>query len=312
MPISSSGQKRKRDEGFVTGHGEIKRSKSDDSQTDVTNHNTEGYESNTHIVHSVEEAEADSLAGQESEAYGNRIHCCLVVSPAGRPLKAYTSVRELLEALRDAIAGHKSLIEDGKILHRDISENNIIITESASDGSPKGRLIDLDLAKELDNVPSGAGHRTGTLQFMAIEVLQGKGHTYRHDLESFFYVFIWMCIRYGHEDVDDLEKAVVPRSGPNKRRVRPTKTSVLQDWYIGDYRQIANAKRGHMVGFEDITAEFAPEFCGLKDLAKELRNVLFPMHGKLFIGTYKDRSIMYEGMIIAFNRAISHLEQKSS
>ncbi|KAH9204267.1 hypothetical protein DL95DRAFT_319769, partial [Leptodontidium sp. 2 PMI_412] len=84
---------------------------------------------------------------------------CLVVSPAGRPLHAYASVRELLEALRDAIAGHKSLLEDGKILHRDISENNIISTESASDGAPKGRLIDLDLAQQLDSVPSGALHR---------------------------------------------------------------------------------------------------------------------------------------------------------
>jgi hypothetical protein len=68
--------------------------------------------------HSIQEAEPDSLAGCESETYGNRIHCCLVVSPAGRPLHVYESVRELLEALRDVIAGHKSLLEDGKILHR--------------------------------------------------------------------------------------------------------------------------------------------------------------------------------------------------
>jgi hypothetical protein len=94
-----------------------------------------------------------------------------VVSPAGRPLHAYRSVGELLEA--------------------------------ASTGDPKGMLIDLDLAKELDSLPSGASHRTGTMQFMGIEVHQGKGHTYRHDLESFFYVFIWMCIRYGYEDVGE-------------------------------------------------------------------------------------------------------------
>ena len=49
---------------------------------------------------------------------------------------------------------------------------------------------------------SGASHRTGTIQFMAIEVLQGKGHTYQHDLEPLFYVFTWMCIRYGHDDRD--------------------------------------------------------------------------------------------------------------
>jgi hypothetical protein len=33
------------------------------------------------------------------------------------------------------------------------------------------------------------------MEFMAIKVLQGKGHKYRHDLESFFYVFTWMYSR---------------------------------------------------------------------------------------------------------------------
>ena len=113
-----------------------------------------------------------------------------MVSPAGRPLHIYRSTKELLGALHNAVRGHKSLLEDRKILHRDISENNIIITEAASKGEPIGRLIDLDLAKELDSMPSGASYRTSTMQFIAIEVLQGKGHTYRHDLESFFYVLI--------------------------------------------------------------------------------------------------------------------------
>lgn len=223
-------------------------------------------------------------------------------------LQAYKSARELLEAFRDAIAGHKSLLEDGNILHWDVSENNIIITESVIDGDPKGRLIDLDLAKELDSVPSGASHRTGTMQFMAIEVLQGNGHTYRHDLESFFYLFIWMCIRYGHDNLGGREEAAASHSRPIIRRVRPGNTSILQGWYTGTYAQIANIKRGHMVGFTEITAEFAPEFINLKDLAHELRDVLFPFHGKLFFaGTYKDRNIMYGGMIDAFDKAISRL-----
>jgi serine/threonine protein kinase len=57
------------------------------------------------------------------------------------------------------------------MLHRDISENIIIITTPAAEGDPKGRLIDLDLRKELNSVPSRASHQTGTMQFMAIEVL---------------------------------------------------------------------------------------------------------------------------------------------
>lgn len=53
--------------------------------------------------HSIQDAELDSLVGCEGETYCNLVHCCLVVFLAGWPLHAYTSVRELVEALRDAI-----------------------------------------------------------------------------------------------------------------------------------------------------------------------------------------------------------------
>jgi len=267
-------------------------------EPDVKEHELDNFN-----VHSIEEPEADSLAGCESETYGNRIHCCLMVSPARRPLHAYRSIKELLKALRNAIASHKSLLEDGKILHRDISENNIIITDSATKEAPKGKLIDLDLAKELDSIPSGASHRTGTMQFMAIEVLEGKGHTYRHDLESFLYVFTWMCIRYGHDDGDDNPKA--------KKQIRPlAAASCLRDWYTGTYTQIARNKVGDMDKnqFENIIAQFAVVFEELKPLARDLRNVLFPIRdGAIFIGTFRNSDIMYDGMINAFSRAIGRL-----
>ena len=64
-----------------------------------------------------------------------------------------------------------------------------------------------------------------------------------------------------------------------------------------------------MVFFDDITAGFAPGFIKLKDLANELKNVLFfPIHAKsFFAGTFEDHNIMYRGMIEAFNKAISRL-----
>ena len=270
--VSSSGQKRKRDKEFIADNGR-KRSKSGESLSDVANveitGDAEKCEPDTTDLYSIQEAEADSLAGCESETYGNRIHCCLVVSPAGRPLHAYRSVFELLVVMRDTVLGHKSLFEDGKILYRDISENNIIITEAATTGDPKGMLIDLDLAKELDSLPSGASHRTGTMQFMAIEVLQEKGHTYRHDLESVFYVFIWMCIRYGYEDVGETSGPL--RSTSRKTRARPISTSRLRGWYTGTYAEIARNKLGDMDKnwFEDIVAEFAPQFENQKQLVRE-------------------------------------------
>jgi hypothetical protein len=321
---SSSGRKRKRDER-LDGGSRLKRSKSDGSHASVTNVRKEDQldaigapsiqetvvdsladcrnEWQRNNVDSIQEAEADSLTDCESETYGNRVNYCLVTSPAGRPLHEYQSARELLEALRDAIQGHRSLLEDGKILHRDVSENNIIITELPAEDAPKGRLIDLDLAKELDGMPSGARHRTGTMQFMAIEVLEGKGHTYRHDLESFFYVFVWMCIRYGYGGTG--------RQNP-KKVMRP-KTNILRGWYTGVYTEIANTKQGH-VGknrFENVIAEFAPEFENLKPLARELRSALFPIRdGDIFTGTFHDHSIMYDGMIEAFDGAITSLRKE--
>ena len=87
------------------------------------------------------------------------------------------------------------LFTNGDILHRDISENNVIITDPSEANGFTGMLIDLDLAKVVGSERSGARHQTGTVEFMAIQVLQKAAHTYRHDLESFFYVLLWICAR---------------------------------------------------------------------------------------------------------------------
>ncbi|XP_044714761.1 kinase [Hirsutella rhossiliensis] len=178
------------------------------------------------VTYDVEGAQGTSLLAPNSGPYDNRVFRCLVISPAGRAIHKYETKSELLGALCDAIKAHRFLHLKGNILHRDISENNIIITDRKTTGH-MGMLIDLDLAKELGSGRSGARCRTGTMEFMAVEVLQGISHTYRHDLESFFYVLLWLCGRRG------------------------------------SYREIASAKRGHMHvdGFEDILEEFPqPKF----------------------------------------------------
>ncbi|KAI9799669.1 MAG: hypothetical protein M1825_004404 [Sarcosagium campestre] len=301
---SSSGQSRKRDER-LDGGSRLKRSKPDGSHTSRTDVRIKQGELDAIGAHSIQETVVDSLADCRNKWQRNIVDSIQEAEAdelllTGRPLRENQSVREPLEALRDAIQGQKSLLEHGRILHRDISENNIIITERPNKQAPKGRLIDLDLAKELDSMPSGARYRTGTMQFMAIEVLEGKGHTYRHDLESFFYVFLWMCIRYGYEGVarQKLEKLLRP------------KTNLLRGWYTGMYTEVANTKLGHMGKnrFEKVIAKFAPKFENLKQLARELRSTLFPLRDEdIFTGTLHDHDIMYDGMITAFNRAIGHL-----
>ncbi|KAH8753809.1 FunK1 protein kinase, partial [Diaporthe sp. PMI_573] len=86
------------------------------------------------VTYDVEEAQGTSLLAPNSGPYDNRVFRCLVISPAGRAIHNYESPLELLGALRDAIKAHDSLYRKGNILHRDISENNIIIANPKTDG----------------------------------------------------------------------------------------------------------------------------------------------------------------------------------
>lgn len=252
------------------------------------------------VTYPVQETQATSLDQADKFAFPNRILRILAISPAGRSVSQFASLRELLEALHDAILVHRSLLLDSKILHRDISENNIIITDPQKAKGARGMLIDLDLAKEDGKGPSGARYRTGTMEFMAIEVLLGISHTYRHDLESFFYVLLWACAR---------------RSWELLKRPKPKHvgTSKLRSWYTGTYEEIADSKIAHMSkgelkGFGSILREFPPEYESIKPLCKELRGILFPIRNdELFTGTPQDPNVLYGPIIDAFNSELTRV-----
>lgn len=241
-----------------------------------------------------------SLYMSGEDLWENRIYSCLVVSPAGRVISDFRTIEELLEAMRDAIRAHQSLYTAGNILHRDISSNNIIITNhKTADGDGfRGMLIDLDLAKVRDGGPSGARHQTGTMQFMAIEVLQGVDHTYRHDLESFFYVLLWMCARCSWAN------------GFGGDEEYPPWESLFWKWEIGSFRSIADAKEGHMMmnGLERIMGEFPDIFSVVKPLCLAIRSIMFGDAPRLNIGTPAgDADQLYNAIIAAYDEAIDTL-----
>ncbi|KAI0853578.1 FunK1 protein kinase [Daldinia vernicosa] len=208
--------------------------------------------------------------------FQNRILACLVTSPVGRPLHTFQSLLELLQVFCDAIKCHRSLYYDAKILHRDISPGNMIILDGQDEGKPKGVLIDLDSAIELSERSETELGITGTRPFMAIGVLKSECHTYRHDLESFLYVF--------------LDK--------------------LRQWSNGDWYDLAVQKSLDMEqdSFRDILEEFTPVFHSLKPLAESLRQILFPLcDGVIWTGTNdspEDIDRLYDGMIRAFEETI--------
>lgn len=226
---------------------------------------------------------------ETSDFFQNRILACIITSPVGRSLHTSHSLLELLQVFRDAIKCHKSLYYDAEILHQDISPGNIIILDGHDEEKPKGILIDLDSAIQLAEISETEPGITGTRPFIAIGVLKKECHTYRHDLESFLYVFLWTIITNHTED--------------------PPETSKLRQWSNGGWDELAVRKSLDMDqhNFQSILEEFTVE--SLKPLAERLRQILFPVRdGVIWTGTEglpEAVDKLYDGMIRAFEEAIT-------
>jgi hypothetical protein len=168
----------------------------------------------------------------------------------------------------------------------------MIILDGQDEGKPRGILIDLDSAIELTEGSETEFDITGTRPFMAIGVLKGECHTYRHDLESFLYAFLWTIITNHTEN--------------------PPETSKLRQWSNGDWNELAVRKSLDMDqdSFRSILEEFAPEFHPLKPLAESLRQILFLLRdGAIWKGTDGSPEAvdkLYDGMIRAFEEAIAY------
>ncbi|KAH7917955.1 hypothetical protein BV22DRAFT_1042084 [Leucogyrophana mollusca] len=107
---------------------------------------------------------------------------------------------EFLFAWWDCVVCHRELWEGG-IHHRDISAGNLMYYRDQS-GRAVGVLNDFDLATLAENEAPTGNQRTGTVPFMARELLSPEGlvgqitHMYQHDAESFVWVLVWVCLRF--------------------------------------------------------------------------------------------------------------------
>jgi serine/threonine protein kinase len=184
----------------------------------------------------------------------------MVLGPLGRPLDKYLYEDEVLLAIRDAIKAHRMLYFTGGILHRDISGGNIVIsnhTDPYSGEKRFGTLIDFDHAVQVDKVPR-YGPAVGTPRYLAIGLLRGEAHTYRHDLESFFYVFLW-------------------RATLGRRKRKECSDKLICRWEDdrdgGAFKKVMSmASRGT---FDGIVQQFQPEFQRYASIAWAWRKALF-------------------------------------
>ncbi|TFK45203.1 hypothetical protein OE88DRAFT_1669568 [Heliocybe sulcata] len=131
-----------------------------------------------------------------------RIHSRSIILSIGRPLDLFRSTLELTEAMRSALGGLSHMAEN-KIMHRDISVNNIMIsTDPAAKKDAKGFVIDPELAA-VPGKTDDLSYITGTFQFLAIERLMGQpgDHEQYHDLESVYWVLLWVVLRHTKSQV---------------------------------------------------------------------------------------------------------------
>ncbi|KAJ1727434.1 hypothetical protein LPJ72_005945, partial [Coemansia sp. Benny D160-2] len=117
-----------------------------------------------------------------------RAHKRLVMSPVGEPLKTAKSFDELIAVLADAMLCHDAVWRHCGILHRDISDNNILMVWQGE--RMRGLLIDFDNAITNREQSAMWPGRTGTFPFMSINNLENEGipRTALDDWESLLYV----------------------------------------------------------------------------------------------------------------------------
>ncbi|VDB84162.1 Bgt-51373 [Blumeria graminis f. sp. tritici] len=235
--------------------------------------------------------------------YRDRLQSIIASKPSVRAIGEDTSPLDLLCGLRYAIKGHRSLFLDARILHSDVSVNNIILTDPKILNSCYGSLIDLDLAMSLDNPNAAASSHilTWTMEFMALGIFRanltrisaGIKHSYRHDLESFFYVLVSTCIRFGWGD----KKA--------------THLGLLGTWYKGTVQSMYNAKFTaiHVDSFEyNVLSGFSAKFECLKDVAKRMRASLFDRGFGFWLGKDHHPETLYNPILLDLDLEIAKMK----
>ncbi|KAJ7091941.1 hypothetical protein B0H15DRAFT_1021266 [Mycena belliarum] len=142
----------------------------------------------------------------------DRFHSRTLSEDVGTSLENYTSTLALVRALCNAIRGHQTAFEAG-VLHRDVSVGNILISETGflgflhdwdcSEFTPEGLSRFHELFPDRSpNIFDKSLMATGTYPFLALDLLEARQygvvcqHECKHDLESFYWVLIWILLRH--------------------------------------------------------------------------------------------------------------------
>ncbi|KAG6865579.1 hypothetical protein C0991_001338 [Blastosporella zonata] len=180
----------------------------------------------------------------------------VLVTPIYQHLWEVDNIQEFKKAFIDCITCHYHAYKIARLLHRDISEDNVMFHRSSLGFN--GVLNDWNMAGSVNHkgvipVDPDCPRPTGTAPFMAIELLLEHAnpppHRYEHDLESFFYLLVWAALHF------DLS---------NKGRL--SACHVARQWQHASLTYVATEKKAFLLSdkrMETLRAEVCPEFRGL-------------------------------------------------
>ncbi|KAK0496213.1 hypothetical protein EDD18DRAFT_1462737 [Armillaria luteobubalina] len=182
-----------------------------------------------------------------------RVHQRTLTEEVGQPLGRFKSSKQLTRVVYDAFLGHEDAFTICGYLHRDVSGGNILIVYDAKApkddgyGGGRGLLNDWDMAiKIADLAQARQAERTGTWQFMSIELLRDrtKRHQPQDDFESFIYVLLYYGLTHLHHS----------KTGPDL----PEAISTIFDGAtnLRDGRRGGNGKVALIVDFGDLGRDF--------------------------------------------------------
>ncbi|KAI6022952.1 hypothetical protein BKA83DRAFT_4271284 [Pisolithus microcarpus] len=148
-----------------------------------------------------------------------------------RKLRPITELVEtdFLRAWWATVKCHLTLWKNG-VYHRDISPSNLMFKRT-SDGKIMGVLNDFDLASIEDGLTGT--ERTGTVPFMALELLHPEGlrgqtkHAYEYDAESFIWALTWITLRYDNGTLRATGRPLDEWLGVNATTCRREKSAFL-------------------------------------------------------------------------------------
>ncbi|KAJ2822246.1 hypothetical protein GGI24_003997, partial [Coemansia furcata] len=112
----------------------------------------------------------DSLMDMVTGGSLFRAHRRIVLEPIGKPLCTVQTAKEFITDICDVMLCHYEIVNKCKILHQDISDNNILVVRK--NGTVHGLLIDFDCAVNIsEDREDASGEMNGTIPFMSLNNL---------------------------------------------------------------------------------------------------------------------------------------------